>query len=122
MPVEQENICYISFSYKQIFNQRPIKKLDNLGRRIELVSVSFPHTSKYAGWYISINKRNIYPSKGSSKMAYTRLFRNATFKIYKFNKETRETITKEIPVEELKKEFESWQEKNTEFGNFVSKN
>ena len=42
------------FARKQMFNPRPITKRDKKGKSIWLISIGFPASSEYYGWYINV--------------------------------------------------------------------
>ena len=101
----------IEFSNKQLFNRREVTKQD--GTKVNLVSIALPTTSQYRGFSYTANADYVYQSKYNKNMSYTYLLANKDITIRKYDKETETSEEKVLTVDELKKEFRSWQTKNT---------
>ena len=100
----------IEFSNKQLFNRREVTKQD--GTKVNLVSIALPTTSQYRGFSYTANADYVYQSKYNKNMSYTYLLANKDITIRKYDKETETSEEKVLTVDELKKEFRSWQTKN----------
>lgn len=100
----------IEFSNKQLFNRREVTKQD--GTKVNLVSIALPTTSQYRGFSYTANADYVYQSKYNKNMSYTYLLANKEITIRKYDKETETSEEKVLTVDELKKEFRSWQTKN----------
>ena len=100
----------IEFSNKQLFNRREVTKQD--GTKVNLVSIALPTTSQYRGFSYTANADYVYQSKYNKNMSYTYLLANKDITISKYDKETETSEEKVLTVDELKKEFRSWQTKN----------
>ena len=100
----------IEFSNKQLFNRREVTKQD--GTKVNLVSIALPTTSQYRGFSYTANADYVYQSKYNKNMSYTYLLANKDVTIRKYDKETETSEEKVLTVDELKKEFRSWQTKN----------
>lgn len=100
----------IEFSNKQLFNRREVTKQD--GTKVNLVSIALPTTSQYRGFSYTANADYVYQSKYNKNMSYTYLLANKDITIRKYDKETETSEEKVLTVDELKKEFRSWQSKN----------
>lgn len=100
----------IEFSNKQLFNRREVTKQD--GTKVNLVSIALPTTSQYRGFSYTANADYVYQSKYNKNMSYTYLLANKNITIRKYDKETETSEEKVLTVDELKKEFRSWQTKN----------
>lgn len=100
----------IEFSNKQLFNRREVTKQD--GTKVNLVSIELPTTSQYRGFSYTANADYVYQSKYNKNMSYTYLLANKDITIRKYDKETETSEEKVLTVNELKKEFRSWQTKN----------
>ena len=100
----------IDFSNKQLFNRREVTKQD--GTKVNLVSIALPTTSQYRGFSYTANADYVYQSKYNKNMSYTYLLANKDITIRKYDKETETSEEKVLTVNELKKEFRSWQSKN----------
>lgn len=100
----------IDFSNKQLFNRREVTKQD--GTKVNLVSIALPTTSQYRGFSYTANADYVYQSKYNKNMSYTYLLANKDITIRKYDKETETSEEKVLTVDELKKEFRSWQTKN----------
>lgn len=100
----------IEFSNKQLFNRREVTKQD--GTKVNLVSIALPITSQYRGFSYTANADYVYQSKYNKNMSYTYLLANKDITIRKYDKETETSEEKVLTVDELKKEFRSWQTKN----------
>lgn len=100
----------IEFSNKQLFNRREVTKQD--GTKVNLVSIALPTTSQYRGFSYTANADYVYQSKYNKNMSYTYLLANKDITIRKYDKETKTSEEKVLTVDELKKEFRSWQTKN----------
>ena len=100
----------IEFSNKQLFNRREVTKQD--GNKVNLVSIALPTTSQYRGFSYTANADYVYQSKYNKNMSYTYLLANKDITIRKYDKETETSEEKVLTVDELKKEFRSWQTKN----------
>lgn len=98
----------IRFAKRQVYNTRDYKKDD--GKTVTLVNVALPKGSKYAGYYITLNKQQIHDDKFSPKMAFASIFQE-TVTLYHYDKETRERSHVSISAEQLKQEFKSWKKK-----------
>lgn len=98
----------IRFAKRQVYNTRDYKKDD--GKTVTLVNVALPKGSKYAGYYITLNKQQIHDDKFSPKMAFASIFQE-TVTLYHYDKETRERSQVSISAEQLKQEFKSWKKK-----------
>ena len=99
----------IEFSNKQLFNRREVTKQD--GTKVNLVSIALPTTSQYRGFSYTANADYVYQSKYNKNMSYTYLLANKYITIRKYDKETETSEEKVLTVDELKKEFRSWQSK-----------
>lgn len=99
----------IEFSNKQLFNRREVTKQD--GTKVNLVSIALPTTSQYRGFSYTANADYVYQSKYNKNMSYTYLLANKDITIRKYDKETETSEEKVLTVDELKKEFRSWQSK-----------
>lgn len=99
----------IEFSNKQLFNRREVTKQD--GTKVNLVSIALPTTSQYRGFSYTANADYVYQSKYNKNMSYTYLLANKDITIRKYDKETETSEEKVLTVDELKKEFRSWQTK-----------
>ena len=99
----------IDFSNKQLFNRREVTKQD--GTKVNLVSIALPTTSQYRGFLYTANADYVYQSKYNKNMSYTYLLANKDVTIRKYDKETETSEEKVLTVDELKKEFRSWQSK-----------
>lgn len=99
----------IEFSNKQLFNRREVTKQD--GTKVNLVSIALPTTSQYRGFSYTANADYVYHSKYNKNMSYTYLLANKNITIRKYDKETETSEEKVLTVDELKKEFRSWQSK-----------
>lgn len=97
----------IEFSNKQLFNIREVTKQD--GTKVNLVSIALPTTSQYRGFSYTANADYVYQSKYNKNMSYTYLLANKDITIRKYDKETETSEEKVLTVDELKKEFRSWQ-------------
>ena len=100
----------IEFSNKQLFNRREVTKQD--GTKVNLVSIALPTTSQYRGFSYTANADYVYQSKYNKNMSDTYLLANKDITIRKYDKETETSEEKVLTVDELKKEFRSWQTKN----------
>lgn len=100
----------IEFSNIQLFNRREVTKQD--GTKVNLVSIALPTTSQYRGFSYTANADYVYQSKYNKNMSYTYLLANKDITIRKYDKETETSEEKVLTVDELKKEFRSWQTKN----------
>ena len=100
----------IEFSNKQLFNRREVTKQD--GTKVNLVSIALPTTSQDRGFSYTANADYVYQSKYNKNMSYTYLLANKDITIRKYDKETETSEEKVLTVDELKKEFRSWQTKN----------
>lgn len=100
----------IEFSNKQLFNRREVTKQD--GTKVNLVSIALPTTSQYRGFSYTANADYVYQSKYNKNISYTYLLANKDITIRKYDKETETSEEKVLTVDELKKEFRSWQTKN----------
>ena len=100
----------IEFSNKQLFNRREVTKQD--GTKVNLVSIALPTTSQYRGFSYTANADYVYQSKYNKNMSYTYLLANKDITIRKYDKETETSEEKVLTVDELKKEFRSWQSKS----------
>lgn len=105
-----KNRVSIEFSNKQLFNRREVTKQD--GTKVNLVSIALPTTSQYRGFSYTANADYVYQSKYNKNMSYTYLLANKDITIRKYDKETETSEEKVLTVDELKKEFRSWQTKN----------
>lgn len=100
----------IRFAKRQIYNTREYKKDD--GKTVTLVNVALPKGSKYAGYYITLNRKQIHDDKFSSKMAFASISQEKVT-LYHYDKDTRERSQVSISAEQLKQEFKSWKKKET---------
>ena len=111
MAEKQQDRVSIEFSNKQIFNRRTITNKD--GNQVDLVSISLPSASNYKGYSITANANFVYQSKFNKNMSYMYLLAGKDITIKKYDKETGVSEEKKLSVDELRKEFRSWQkEKN----------
>lgn len=105
---KNSNKVWLQFSKKQLFNKRTIAKKDSKGKPITLISIGLPTTSKYAGYYISVNIDYVKDSPFNKIMASTSIYEDATITIFKYNRETGDVKKKKISATELRDEFNSW--------------
>lgn len=111
---EKPELVYLQFYKGLMFNKRTIKKRDKKGKPITLVSIGFPSSSKYYGYYISVNSNFVTDSPYSDKMASYSFCKDAMVTIYQYIKEDDESYTKKtkISVAEMIEEFNLWKNKN----------
>lgn len=107
MAEKQQDRVSIEFSNKQIFNRRTITNKD--GNQVDLVSISLPSASQYKGYSITANANYVYQSKFNPNMSYMYLLAGKDITIKKYDKETGVSEEKKLSVDELRKEFRSWQ-------------
>lgn len=107
MSEKQQDRVSIEFSNKQIFNRRTITNKD--GNVVDLVSISLPSASQYKGYSITANANYVYQSKFNPNMSYMYLLAGKDMTIKKYDKETGVSEEKKLSVDELRKEFRSWQ-------------
>ena len=107
MAEKQQDRVSIEFSNKQIFNRRTITNKD--GNQVDLVSISLPSASNYKGYSITANANYVYQSKFNPNMSYMYLLAGKDITIKKYDKETGASEEKKLSVDELRKEFRSWQ-------------
>lgn len=99
---------FISFSKKQIFNRRNITKD---GNQMTLVSIQFPKSSKFSGYYIDMNQSFVYQSHFSNNMACVTFFKEQKVTLRKYDKVKKEQEQKTLSAEQVQKEFNSWKTK-----------
>lgn len=105
MAKEQNKYLYVSFSNKQVYNERTMKIGDE---EITRVSIKLPSSSQYKGYSIERNKDSVYPSKFSDKSSYIIVKADSELTLTKYDKETGKTDSVKISATELKNEFSSW--------------
>lgn len=122
---EKPELVYLQFYKGLMFNKRTIKKKDNRGNPITLVSIGFPSSSKYYGYYISVNSNFVKDNPYNEKMASYSFCKDAKVTIYQYIKENNKHYTKElkISVAEMIEEFNLWKNKNKNeiFGNLAKR-
>lgn len=102
------------FARKQMFNPRPITKRDKKGKSIWLISIGFPASSEYYGWYINVDRSKVYLVRNSPKQAKIFYPKDTMIPIYKYVKGSggkkgyREQ--KELSADIVIEEFNSWRE------------
>ena len=102
------------FARKQMFNPRPITKRDKKGKSIWLISIGFPASSEYYGWYINVDRSKVYPVRNSPKQDKIFYPKDTMIPIYKYVKGSggkkgyREQ--KELSADIVIEEFNSWRE------------
>lgn len=110
MEKNQEKI-FVSFSKKQIFNRRNIAKD---GKQMTLVSIQFPKSSKFSGYYIDMNQSFVYQSHFSNNMSCITFFKEQKVTIRKYDKVKKEQEQITLSAEQVQKEFNSWRTKKEE--------
>jgi hypothetical protein len=87
-----------------MFNERIINKRDSRGKKIKLVSLWFPYSSKYQGCYISVNSAFIRTY--TNKSMQVSVMKNANISIYRYDKATlKNEIVTTLTGEEIVREF-----------------
>ena len=109
-------LAHLNFHFESTNNiiYFKITQREKKGKSIWLISIGFPASSEYYGWYINVDRSKVYPVRNSPKQAKIFYPKDTMIPIYKYVKGSggkkgyREQ--KELSADIVIEEFNSWRE------------